>query len=45
MPVEHIIHRHHRSHDPSVTATNPLHQTPDSVVRGEASLVVCVSFE
>jgi hypothetical protein len=42
MPVEHIIHRHHRSHHPSLTATEPPHQTPASAVRGEASLVVCL---
>jgi hypothetical protein len=39
MPVEHIVHRHRRSHPHSLTATRPPDQTTDSAVRGEASLV------
>ena len=42
MPVEHIVHRHRRSHPHSLTATEPPDQTPASAVRGEASLVVTV---
>ena len=41
MPVEHIAHRHRRSHPHSLTATRPPDQPRRSAVRGEASLVVC----
>ena len=44
MPIEHIVHRHRRSHPNSLTATRPADQPHTSAVRGEASLVVCPVF-
>ena len=41
MPVEHIVDCHRPSHPRSLTATRPPDQPRRSVVRGEASLVVC----
>ena len=43
MPVEHIVHRHRRSHLHSLTATRPADQPHTSAVRGEASLVVSMA--